>query len=562
MTLKHRKIFSGCVTASTLLHISAFCLLQSFGFWVYSSNKSPSSNWLEQVEKTDRDQILQVAFAEPLSKNKENAPLKMFKTEKEPLTIKLATAVHPFELESSPLAPFKVSFATDQFLISHPHPPSFPLPASSFNLLEYLPTDLEIQYPIQQERVATVPTHLETPITLTPQIPRVDQEVVNHFSFQTEEVSGQLVETGTIGKITPPLPTIDLPKLPSLDELETSSYSDSFETELELVEQEDGKYIFALTLVPKPYLNLEKMNQHFIFLIDKGNSIQQERLHTTKSAIRKALQELSPEDTFNIVAFDSKMEKMAPQAVSPTKKTLAQAEQFLDKIHLGSFFSSSDLYKPLFLTVPGSVPVDEVYTAILLTDSETLGKKGAQRALLNDWTEYNRGKVNLYALAMNHDNHASLLEAASILNKGKCIFSSTNRGLKRKLLKLMKSINTPVAKNISCVAINSSSDCGASLLPFDAPNLYLDQPFVVMGQTDTLDDFILFVQGNLKGRCLNIKKKISFANAKKGSKSLSQEWAVQQAYKLYQTYSIDNNPEHIAEAKNLLEPFNLHLPYR
>ena len=89
------------------------------------------------------------------------------------------------------------------------------------------------------------------------------------------------------------------------------------------------------------------------------------------------------------------------------------------------------------------------------------------------------------------------------------------------------------------------------------PHLYLDQPYVILGESDSLDDFILFVQGRLKDRWLNIKKTISFLNARKGNRSLKQEWAQQMAYQLYEQFTVDENPQHIADAKALLEPFDM-----
>ena len=94
------------------------------------------------------------------------------------------------------------------------------------------------------------------------------------------------------------------------------------------------------------------------------------------------------------------------------------------------------------------------------------------------------------------------------------------------------------------------------------PHLYLDQPYVILGETDTLDDFILFVQGRLKDRWLNIKKRVSFLNARKGNKSLKEELALQKAYHLYDQYLSDDDPKHLSEAKTLLEPYDLQAAIR
>ncbi len=164
---------------------------------------------------------------------------------------------------------------------------------------------------------------------------------------------------------------------------------------------------------------------------------------------------------------------------------------------------------------------------------------------------------------MGHDLQLNALETASVFNRGKLFVSPTKRGLKRKLLKLMKTVHAPVSKNLSCRAIAKSPHSAIELLPkgSQTPHLFLNEPYIILGKANSLDDFILFVQGRLNGEWLHIKKTISFTNAKKGHSSLKAEWALQKAYELYDQYLSDNNPEHIAEVRALLEPHELQIAF-
>jgi len=56
---------------------------------------------------------------------------------------------------------------------------------------------------------------------------------------------------------------------------------------------------------------------------------------------------------------------------------------------------------------------------------------------------------------------------------------------------------------------------------------------------------------------LNLKKVISFQNAKVNNPSLKKELAMKKASFYYSKYLADNNPLHLENAKHLLEPFNL-----
>jgi hypothetical protein len=346
------------------------------------------------------------------------------------------------------------------------------------------------------------------------------------------------------------------PSLPSLSELNTLSASDAFDIDLSCIHHQ-GKIIFAITFLPKNDLDLPLLPSHYTFIIDRSNSIQKERLEATKAAVLKAASELPSQDTFNILLFDSKTEKLFSSPVNPNKETLKTASERLEQAELGSLFSTSDLLNPLLLTLPGS-PSELVHQVILFTDGETLSKKATQKSLFSKWTPFNNGRVSLHAVAMSIDRDLATLDALTAFNKGKCITSTTLRGIKRRTLKLMKALQEPVAKDISCSLFASHPIS----LHLSYSNLYLDQPFTLIGETTTMDDFVLFLQGHIKGKWINIRKTISLATAAEGGESLAVDWTMQQAYQHYEHYIRDENRAHIAEANELLRPFDIQAAFQ
>ncbi len=231
----------------------------------------------------------------------------------------------------------------------------------------------------------------------------------------------------------------------------------------------------------------------------------------------KALEELDLEDSFNIIAFDSKIEKFSPAPVPATSSSFRAAREFLNQVELGSFFSTTNIFKPLLLTIPSASQDDGLHTAILFSDGESLSKKMAQRELALDWTRYNNGRVSLFSIGVGGDPHLATLDVASAFNRGKILYPPTKKGIRRKLLKLMKTTGYPIAKDLIATAIPRSSQTKISLYPKpqQMPTLYRNEPYVILGKIDKLDNFILFIQGKLKNQWLNIRKTITFINAKR-----------------------------------------------
>jgi hypothetical protein len=565
---QQHQILTGCIAISLLLHACFIAFLQNHSLWFYSKQKilpkeAPVDSWSRLMDKKSKDEILADSFT--FTKEKKTEP--SFPLREKHLLQLPASAIAPPEALSSsslslPSLPIALQLASQEQLLPK-YNPFVTLIPHPFDLIQGLPKDL------------LLPIHEASPkhIALSPH-----EEKVSIDTFVTHRNS--IEPTPEIGLPSPPekaipiefavtkhlpqIPLPSLPQLPTLEQLETVNFSDSFESELVFLPNEEGSgYIFAITLIAKPDLRLPRIPQHFTFLIDRSNSIQRDRLVGVKNAVHKALDELDPEDSFNIIAFDSKIEKLFPSFTSPTSASITKAKQFLDQIDLGSFFAAADLYKPLLLTTPARVEESEIFTTLLFTNGETLGKKNLQRALLGDWTFQNNGNVSLFALGMESDLHNGTLDAMCAFNKGRFLSATTKRGLKRKLLKLIKTIGTPIAKNLSLKTIGRTPGTQMEIYPSEttSPHLYLEQPYVIIGRTENLDDFILFAQGKLKDRWIHIKKKMSFVNAKKGGLPLKAGWALQKAYREYFLYLSDQDPGHLAQARFLLEPFELQLAF-
>jgi len=348
---------------------------------------------------------------------------------------------------------------------------------------------------------------------------------------------------------------IDIPKL---DDLATLCYKDYFDTEVTFSPQKDNNgYIFAITLIPKSSIRLNKLKKNIYFLIDKSNSIQNDRLTSTRHAIASALSLLEKDDEFNIFAFDNKMDILSNINLHKNNTSLSKAKSFLRELSIGSFFSSTNYSLPLFKVINNNTKKDEINIAILLSNGEGLNKS-KQTKIINEWTRLNKGNLSLYSINLSDDKNTSILEMFSALNKGKLITSTTKRGIKRKLNKLLSSINAPIAKNIVANAICLDEAANIKLYTSNSsPALFLNEPYVILGTMDKLEDFTIFIQGHCKNSFFNLKKKVSFEKARQSTSSLQKELALKQAIHSYEKYIVDNNSHHLLEAKNLLEPFDI-----
>lgn len=352
--------------------------------------------------------------------------------------------------------------------------------------------------------------------------------------------------------------------MPQLNELTTLPYKDYFDIEVTFSPQIEGKgYIFAITFVPKPTIKLNRLKQNIFFLVDKSNSIQKERLTNTRHAITSSLSFLNAEDTFNIFAFDTKLDALSAINLKNDNISVSRARSFLRNQNIGSFFSSTNFSIPLYKVLDKNIKNDEINIAILLSNGDGLNKIKNNR-IISQWTQTNKGNLSLYTICLNNDKNLSVLELFSSLNKGKLLSADSTKGIKRKLQKLLKSISAPIAKDIVVNSICLDQKANIKLYPLthQSPHLYIDEPYTVLGTIEKLQDFTIFLQGKCKNFNFNLKKHIKFDEAKQGGTALQKELAMKQASLCYEKYLADNNPLYLQEAKNHIKSFDIQPVFR
>lgn len=322
-------------------------------------------------------------------------------------------------------------------------------------------------------------------------------------------------------------------------------------------DQDGKKYIFSLTVHPDFEIDAEPLQQNFYFIIDRSNSIKKFRFDGYKRAVQRALSALQEGDKFNIFILDKNISRLSEKNLFFSSKTLKQAEAFLDKEEYKPFFSSNDLYESLEKLFPFTNPSDEIHSAILISDGNSILNSAKQKKAIFRWTQKNKGKFNLYTATAGQGNNLVLLDLLSYTTSGKLLHSDTHASFPRKLVKLVKDLHEPIAKEVTIDAVSKDPGNNVSLFPSKVllPPLYLKRPFSVVGTIDDITDFTIYIQGQNRGRWLNIKKTISFKNAVKGGRSLDKLWAHAQANGCYDKFLKEGKTSHLEEAKKHVAPF-------
>lgn len=361
----------------------------------------------------------------------------------------------------------------------------------------------------------------------------------------------------------PPLATIDYPDDP-LDNFGTLASSEHFDIEVEYAPKRSRPgYVFKVTFLPRPDVVFKRIRQNLFFLIDRSNSIPRSRYAYNKRAVFEALEHLHPGDTFNILIFDDSVVSMAPQPLPWNSENVSQARAFLESQGHGGYLAATDLYSSLGRIIPHDVSDHEVNTALLLSDGDTFLSRERQRLMIAEWTQRNQGKVSLYSLASGSGNNLPLLELISSFNQGNLLYTQDHRELKTLIFDLLGRIQNPIGKKMVATAVTLDKQTTILLQPkaVRLPDLFQNRPFVIYGSTNRLSDFVLFLQGKYYDQGFDIKKNISFREAKMGTFAIERKWTGLLAHEYYAHYFQDGKISHLEAAKQLLHPLNISTPW-
>lgn len=350
--------------------------------------------------------------------------------------------------------------------------------------------------------------------------------------------------------------------LPELDEYQlpniamATSWNDDFNIDLKFLLHEEGNgYIFSVALKPNFDLSEYSLKQNIYFIIDRSNSVQKHRFAVFKRAVVKALASMQSCDAFNIYVVDKSVTKFTSTPLRVTPKAIKAAEEFLEKQEAGTLFAGSDIYGSLEKILPEIESTDQIHTAILLTDGNTLHNTPKQQHVLGKWLEKNSGKISLYTAAVGQKNNLLMLDLLSSISGGKLLYSDTHASFPRKLAKLILDLKNPVAKDLMIAAVPQYPDAHMEfyLASTHLPSLYAGQPYMIYGYIDEPCNFDLIIQGRHGEEWIAIKKNVSFIAGEKGTRSLEKQWKAQKANLCYSKFLKEGKNAHLKDAKEILK---------
>ncbi|MEH6519194.1 MAG: marine proteobacterial sortase target protein [Halioglobus sp.] len=266
-----------------------------------------------------------------------------------------------------------------------------------------------------------------------------------------------------------------------------------------------GEYYGLLMVIPPALVSadsLSRLPREIVFIIDTSGSMGGVAIAQARESLSLALRELRPQDSFNVIEFNSSHRLLFQQAVPASQHNVQRAQEFVRQLDAGGGTEMLPALRAA-LTLSGNAGQEErgkLRQVVFITD----GAVGNEQQLYTEITQQ-LGENRLFTVGIGSAPNSWFMRKAAQFGRGAHIHIGDLAEVGEKMARLFDQISSPVAANITIdwpTAVES--------FPQRVPDLYKGEPVVVAVKSgaSALQGKIL-VKGDLAGQAWSRELELS-----------------------------------------------------
>ncbi len=238
-------------------------------------------------------------------------------------------------------------------------------------------------------------------------------------------------------------------------------------------EQVDDEY-FGLLLVVPPALNqaAPALSRELIFVVDTSGSMGGVSIEQARASLSQALQQLGPNDRFNVIEFNSGFRTLFHQAVAANHSNVHRAQNYVERLQASG---GTEMLPALRRALqPPQVPdlyreQSDVRQVVFITD----GAVGNEVALFEEIAAQ-LGRTRLFTVGIGSAPNSWFMRKAAEFGRGTHTHIGDINEVGAKMTRLFQQMAAPAALDI-----NLQWPLAAETWPQQIPDLYSGEPLLV-----------------------------------------------------------------------------------
>ena len=296
-------------------------------------------------------------------------------------------------------------------------------------------------------------------------------------------------------------------------------------------ETHEGETYLFLQLMPPitPSFTREAILREVIFVIDTSGSMAGTSLIQAKAALKLALTRLTPQDSFNLIQFNSITQAFYPASQQASPLAIQQALRYVDDLKAdGGTEMRPALIRALAQT-PNQEEQSSLRQIIFITDG-LIGNEEALFTILQRDIRQNR----LFTIGIGSAPNGHFMRKAAQIGRGSFTYIGTTQEVQDKMNHLFQKLEHPTLTDITInIPISNMKD----MMPYPLPDLYVGEPLTIALRTSSLPPSIT-IRGKQGETFWETKQRLADSQTRSG---IAIHWARQKIGQLmdHQTQNKD-----------------------
>ncbi|MGA3091397.1 MAG: marine proteobacterial sortase target protein [Terriglobales bacterium] len=232
-----------------------------------------------------------------------------------------------------------------------------------------------------------------------------------------------------------------------------------------------GDTQFLLATYPPAAESVPRTPVEMLYMIDVSGSMAGTSIEQARGALLQALDRLSANDRFGILAFSSGYREFAPEPLAATSSNLRAAREYVQGLSAGG---GTEMLPALVHLMRKPQTPGTMRHIILMTDGDLGNEEEIFASLRSDL-----GNARLYTVAVGSAPNLFLATKMAQFGRGTFTHIADINEITEQMTRLFDSIDSPV---LSDVKLSFEGVEAADVYPDHLPDLFLGQPLLIYGR--------------------------------------------------------------------------------
>jgi len=281
-----------------------------------------------------------------------------------------------------------------------------------------------------------------------------------------------------------------------------------------LTHRSDRGGFFTLILQPPQRVTFQDvMPKELVFVLDTSGSMNGFPIEKAKETMKLALDNLYPNDTFNLITFAGDTNILFPEPVAATKENLRKAQAFLAERQGGG---GTEMMKAIKAALDPSDKQGHVRIVCFMTD----GYVGNDLEIIGEIQKHKNARV--FAFGIGSSVNRFLLDNMAKQGRGEVEYVALNDDGSAAARRFHERVRNPLLTDVS---VDWGSLPVADVYPKQIPDLFGAKPVILSGRYTAAGSGVVHLKGMMSGKPFVRDIEVNFPESDAQHDVLATLWA-------------------------------------